>query len=188
MNRLALAAIIAVSSLAGLFAAAAEDFALPAPGELLRQIRSLPRSESARPTPVVPSRHIRPGYHLPDERRTPGKLCTADDASFQEYRYDEQIPYCRRNVTEAEKRRVAAAYGVAWERRREYEFDHRVPLCMGGSNDDENIWPQPLDEAHEKDKLEDSLCRLLRGGTIRQKKAVAQMLAWPERASLTPPV
>jgi hypothetical protein len=38
-----------------------------------------------------------------------------------------------------------------------YEFDHFFPLNAGGSDDMRNIWPQPLAEAHEKDKVEDEV-------------------------------
>ena len=175
MTRLAVAAVLAVGSFIAVARAATGDFSPPSPAQILEQFRR-------QPPPAAPAVPVAKAYRLPDERMTPGKLCTADDPNFQEYRYAEQIPYCRRNVPQEEKRRIADAYGVAWETRANYEFDHRIPLCMGGGDDDENIWPQPLDEAHVKDRLEDELCQQMRAGTLRQNEAVARMLAWPDSA------
>jgi hypothetical protein len=59
-----------------------------------------------------------------------------------------------------------------------YEFDHLIPLGIGRSDDESNIWPEPIDQASVKDKLEDELYRELAAGTITQADAVAQMLAW----------
>ena len=61
-----------------------------------------------------------------------------------------------------------------------YEFDHLIPLCAGGSNDSRNIWPQPLDEAHEKDKVEDEVCQKMRAGEMKQAEAVHEIFAWFE--------
>jgi hypothetical protein len=38
------------------------------------------------------------------------------------------------------------------------ELDHLVPLCLGGSNSEENLWVQFAPEYKEKDKLENYLC------------------------------
>ena len=46
-----------------------------------------------------------------DTSLTPGALCTTDDPNFDGLRYPEQIAHCRRNVSRAEKNRIAAAYG-----------------------------------------------------------------------------
>jgi len=53
---------------------------------------------------------------------------------------------------------VLDAYHVPFADRRRYEIDHRVPLCLGGSNDVRNLWPQPLAEARRKDDIERAAC------------------------------
>ena len=40
-----------------------------------------------------------------------------------------------------------------------YERDHRVPLCLGGPDTRDNVWYEPLAEAHEKDIAERNACR-----------------------------
>ena len=56
----------------------------------------------------------------------------------------------RRNVSAAEKARIAKAYGVT---QGQYEeADHLVPNALGGSQDDRNIWPEPAKAA--KDAVE----------------------------------
>jgi hypothetical protein len=61
-------------------------------------------------------------------------------------------------VPERVRREVLAAYRVACDRcGAEYELDHLVPLCLGGSNDAANLWPQayePRPGAREKDRVE----------------------------------
>ncbi|TBR22751.1 hypothetical protein EPO15_07260 [bacterium] len=122
----------------------------------------------------------------PDPDKTPGRLCTTDDPDFLEFRYPERIPYCKRHVTKEEKRRVAAAYGIPESEWPNYEFDHLIPLGIGGSSLDENIWPQPRgdDEAEGKDKLELALYKALAAGTITQAEAVRRNMAWFEARGL----
>lgn len=116
---------------------------------------------------------------LPDSSLTPGKLCSPSDPDFQEYRYDSHMPYCSRSVTESEKSQVAQDYGGIpksdWS---QYEFDHFIPLSIGGTDEKENIWPQPIDEAHEKDKCEDKAYLALKDGKVTQDQAVQAMYDW----------
>jgi hypothetical protein len=115
----------------------------------------------------------------PDPTLTPGKLCTPNDADFTGYRYPAHLAYCARDISREEKQRVADAYGgipqADWHK---YEFDHLIPLNAGGSNDISNIWPQPLDEAKEKDKLEEQIYRALSAGTMTQEQAVQKIQDW----------
>jgi hypothetical protein len=122
-------------------------------------------------------------FQLPNKNLTPGVLCTANDPDFDKYDYTEQIARCARNVSHDEKLEIAASYGNIPESQwPEYEFDHLIPLCAGGSNDIGNIWPQPLAEAHKKDVVEDRVCRSLRAGTMTQAEAVAELHTWFEQA------
>jgi hypothetical protein len=121
----------------------------------------------------------------PDWSFTPGKLCTASDPGFQEYRYAEHIPYCQRNVTQQMKQEVAAHYGVPQSDWSNYEFDHLIPLCIGGDSHVDNLWPQPHaggssdpDGSYGKDKLEDMLYKQMSAGTMLQADAIKQIQAW----------
>jgi hypothetical protein len=115
----------------------------------------------------------------PNATLTPGALCTARDPNFDKYDYPEQVARCKRNVNTAEKQKVADEYGhlpkSQWSN---YEFDHLVPLCAGGSNDITNLWPQPLDQAKVKDQIEDEVCKGMRNGTMSQAQAVARIHGW----------
>jgi hypothetical protein len=75
-----------------------------------------------------------------------------------------------RDVPDAVKRQVYAAYGIQTHAPREYEVDHLIPLELGGSNALTNLWPQSYQtqpwNAHVKDRLENELHRLVCAGQL----------------------
>jgi hypothetical protein len=130
-------------------------------------------------TAVVP--HVMGARVAPDSSYTPGHLCSPSDPNFKEYRYAEHIPYCNRNVTAQMKTTIAAHYGVPQADWNGYEFDHLIPLAIGGDSSIDNIWPQPHgdpDGSNGKDKLEDLLYREMAAGTVTQAEAVQQIYGW----------
>jgi len=135
------------------------------------------------PAPCVDSAGI---HHLPDPMVTPGFLCTATDPNFDGFRYPSHVAHCARNISGAEKDQVAQAYGIPKSDYSKYEFDHFIPLNAGGSDDPRNLWPQPLGEAHEKDKVEDQVYYGLKNGTMTQDVAVAKIRAWRPAGCVTP--
>lgn len=84
----------------------------------------------------------------------------------------------RRHVTTAMKRHVANEYGVPWEDRWLYEFDHLIPRELGGADTEANLWPQPLPEARMKDREENSLHRTVCNGGMALAAAQAHMRQW----------
>jgi hypothetical protein len=63
------------------------------------------------------------------------------------------------SVTEAEKRASLAAYGDHGSLG-DYEYDHFVPLELGGAtNARQNLWPEPGASPNPKDAVEDALNR-----------------------------
>ena len=67
----------------------------------------------------------------------------------------------------ARRDRILQSYGLPPGYHPDYEIDHLVPLCLGGADDDSNLWPQPRRtiepqwNAERKDALERELCRLV---------------------------
>jgi len=114
----------------------------------------------------------------PDPRVTPGAICTVNDPDFDSLEYPEQIARCKRNFSESKKTTVARVYNIPKSKWSDYEFDHLIPLCAGGSNDVRNVWPEPIDHAHKKDVIEDEVCRGMRAGTMGQKEAIATVFTW----------
>ena len=109
----------------------------------------------------------------PIEELTPGELCTHPDS----YRYPENIAYCERNVTSEEKAQVFANYRLQGYRldpntRSSYKIDHYIPLCAGGSNNFENLWPQHMSIYQQTDDLEQLGCNKMKEGKILQKNLI----------------
>ena len=125
---------------------------------------------------LLPSFHVQGAE--PDDSVTPGALCRHSDPDFDKYAYSEKIAHCRRHVTAAMKKEVADQYGVPKKDYSKYEFDHLYPLCAGGANSVENLWPQPHAEALEKDKIEDEVCQGMKAGTMTQKQAIRKIDDW----------
>jgi len=110
----------------------------------------------------------------PDASLTPGKFCERPS----QYRYAERIGWCKRDVSRSTKARVIATYDarlgfrVGDMNRQEFKIDHYIPLCMGGSNAEENLWPQHQTVYSATDPIEQRLCELVAAGTMRQVEAV----------------
>jgi hypothetical protein len=125
---------------------------------------------SVSPSPVaalpVPTLYYNPAHAvLPDVKLTPGDTfpaVTVQDVCTPGWSSD------HRHVTEAMRDEVYAEYG----RTRGpncCEVDHLIPLELGGSNNIQNLWPEPDDPrpaAAEKDQLENELHRLVCSGAI----------------------
>ena len=118
-------------------------------------------------------------FSLPDPRCTPGAI---DPAVRQS---DIFATICRdgftetirppESVTEAEKRASLGSYG---DHRPiyDYEYDHLVPLELGGApNDRRNLWPEPGATPNPKDELEYRLNRLVCDGRMSLAAAQAQI-------------
>nr|ALS90375.1 HNH endonuclease [uncultured bacterium] len=99
------------------------------------------------------------GVVFPDRALTPGAVF--DDvvaADICELYYTQGVRQPRFN----DKIAAFASYGISIRDRDIYQVDHLIPVSLGGSNAEANLWPQPYDElagADQKDLLE----RHLRG-------------------------
>jgi hypothetical protein len=70
-----------------------------------------------------------------------------------------------RNVSEDEKKEIFIEYlGEVPAKPGDYEIDHFISLELGGSNDKQNLWPEPYEPkpgAREKDVVETDLKRAI---------------------------
>lgn len=110
----------------------------------------------------------------PDPSLTPGRLCEHAD----EYRYPEKIKYCERAVTTYTKVRIIQTYdarfgyGISHQNRQDFKIDHYIPLCMGGANEVQNLWPQHKSIYKHTDPLEQLLCEKMKNGRLKQSVAI----------------
>jgi hypothetical protein len=103
-----------------------------------------------------------PSMAVPDDRLTPGDVATADPDVICRMGYAATQRLARRIglAGYAEVRNeVFMRYSVPYARRKAYQIDDRVPLCLGGRQSLGNLWPQPWGEARVKDKIEAQACR-----------------------------
>lgn len=112
----------------------------------------------------------------PDPVLTPGSYCETPDS----HRYPEQIPYCERAVNSAQKELVfikyrKLGYSLSGDRG-QYKVDHLIPLCAGGSNNEDNLWPQYRTISQRTDLIEQWGCEVLAKGRITQRELVDLIL------------
>jgi hypothetical protein len=131
-------------------------------------------------------------YERPDPRCTPGAL----NPQVTQATIGSTI--CERgwtstvrppeSVTEPEKRASMAAYG---DRRplSYYEYDHFVPLELGGAtNAAHNLWPEPGASPNAKDAVEDELRQKVCDGRMTLAAAQRAIVAnWVSLAGRRPP-
>jgi hypothetical protein len=105
---------------------------------------------------------------------TPGSFCSESDPNFKEFRYLERIPICRRNVSTERKDKVMIRYGINPSNRTKYIIDHCIALVLGGSNKDDNLWPQPKNSpvAEAKYKYEFSMYQKLLRGEVKYEDVI----------------
>jgi hypothetical protein len=110
----------------------------------------------------------------PDLALTPGSLCDRPNQK----RYPEGVPYCSRDVKSELKKEIMheydakLGYHVTEMQRSAFKIDHYIPLCMGGSNNQDNLWPQHVSVYTITDPLEPAFCGKMAAGKLRQAQAV----------------
>jgi hypothetical protein len=80
----------------------------------------------------------------------------------------------RGQMTRERHDEVLKRYGLPPGTHPDYEIDHLIPLCLGGSDDPSNLWPQPKRRieatwnAEAKDRLEGKICKMVCAGQINE--------------------
>ena len=110
----------------------------------------------------------------PDPTMTPGQLCQFPTR----FRYPEHIKYCDRDVDPQTKWAVIQNYvkkfnyDITSSNRSSFKIDHYIPLCMGGSNDISNLWPQHKNVYVQTDPMEPLMCQKMSMGRLKQAEAI----------------
>jgi len=113
---------------------------------------------------------------IPDVKITYGDLCTNKNSDFVEYRYSEKIPYCKRNVSSNRKNKIYNDYKIPVSERKNFTIDHLIPLSIGGSNKNSNLWAEHLILKKQRGTLELDLYLSLKSGIITQKEAINKII------------
>ncbi len=99
---------------------------------------------------------------MPDPVITPGAVRSTD--------FDEicgQPTAALRFMPRERADAILVRYGLPTEAHPNFQIDHLVPLCLGRSDEDANLWPEPrrsiaaIENAERKDRLETRLCQLV---------------------------
>ena len=128
-------------------------------------LRHRPPSSSSGGTTSAPT-------SLPNAALTPGAVLTSDVNTICKTGYSSTV----RNVTGAEKQQAAAEYHYTGPSSG-VEYDHLISLELGGGNDLKNLWPQPIAEAHVKDRLENYLHAAVCSGKMQLPDVQARVAA-----------
>ena len=113
----------------------------------------------------------------PNDAVTPGVVGSTDFADVCGRVDGLTYSQRHRDTTQKMKNAAYAAYGIN-KAGRDFEVDHRVPLCAGGADDSKNLWPQRgwiHPSFHDKDRLEAFVCRAVcrtRTMTLEQGQAI----------------
>jgi hypothetical protein len=112
----------------------------------------------------------------PNKTMTPGKIIpgvTRQDVCQSGY-----AKKVRSDLTKTKKQMIYRNYNVPYDTSK-YQIDHLVPISIGGSNDVENLWPQPI--VHnagylEKQQVAQWLHEKVCNGSIQIEEAQRLML------------
>lgn len=113
---------------------------------------------------------------IPDPEITHGDLCTENNPDFAAHKYQENIPYCQRNVSLSRREKIYDEYHIPADCRHRYTIDHFIPLSLGGSNADINLWPEHVLVKATRPLLEQELYLELEHGKISQKEAIGTII------------
>jgi len=78
----------------------------------------------------------------------------------------------RGSMSHTRRDEILTLYGLPPRTHPDYEIDHLIPLCLGGSDDPSNLWPEPRRSiepkwnAEAKDRLERFMCDMVCGGVL----------------------
>jgi hypothetical protein len=103
----------------------------------------------------------------PDKNLTGGSVRTPDRLAACGHAKENRGP-----MFAARRDEILRRYGLPAGTHPDYEIDHLIPLCLGGSDDPSNLWPQPrrsIEEtwnAEAKDRLEHLMCDMVCAGQI----------------------
>lgn len=114
--------------------------------------------------------------NMPNEEISPSRVCKQGDPDHTNYRYKEHIAYCERSVSPGTKSRIYDKYGIPENCRSQFIIDHIIPLSIGGSNAEENLWPEHRDIRDLINPVEEQVFADLSSGSITQQEAIARIL------------
>jgi hypothetical protein len=166
---------VAEAAAIGVLVMGAATYAMPAPdpadaGSGLRAVHA-PRAvigDIDPPPGACTYRAAADGQTLPDALCTPGAVdpaVTPDNIAATICRpgYTDQVRPSS-SVTARWERRSAVSYAAPHGTTGEY--DHLVPLQLGGANSTSNLWPEPGDIPNPKDTVEGRLKRAVCAGLL----------------------
>jgi hypothetical protein len=106
-------------------------------------------------TPLSAHTQTIPNPTLPNPKLTPGAVRTTDKQDICSHGTRELRLYnTNRDAARERYINILQRYSTTLRQQAPIQLDHLIPLGIGGADADNNLWPQPKEEAELKDKLE----------------------------------
>lgn len=115
-------------------------------------------------------------FDVTPKNTSSGHICTPQDDDFETMRYGGRMAYCKRKVSESLKSKIYEAYKISVSERSNYTIDHIIPLSIGGSNHEKNLWPEHKSLKKCRQNLEMRLYQAVSAGTLTQAQAVHEIM------------
>lgn len=115
----------------------------------------------------------------PDDALSPGAVASTSQKEICAFMGAMTYSQAHRATPVELKDWIFREYGMeppGWRERRDWEIDHRVPLCLGGADEAANLWPQHRESYPKKDDLEAYACRMVCRGAVPLAEAQAWFL------------
>jgi hypothetical protein len=123
---------------------------------------------------------------VPNPKLTPGDTCRQGEPAYSRLRYAQRVPVCDRTVDTEQRQRIYDNYGIPHGCRQNYTIDHFIPLSIGGSNRNENLWPEHKSIKQSRLHFEEWIMKQVEESIMTQQQAIQRVYQEKMNSRLNP--